>query len=126
MKKELQHCQSQRVTRADMADQPVGFITQILKQHSFKVGHTNAIALQFLSVAVFRQLRMTTEQLSALLYSSVKLRIFKRVQSVVMHKHRDRSLRGQIMRTVFEDAAQIVDFVGINFSRLIIVSAKSI
>ena len=103
----LHHRQPQRVSRAKVRDQPIRFVAEVVQQHGFQVLDANPAAFQLLAVAVLGQIRMTSENPRTRFDARIKRQVLKRMQRVVMHKDRNRSLRRQQMRRVFDGVPQL-------------------
>jgi hypothetical protein len=93
--------------RAKKAEQFVAPIAEIVEQYGLNVLAANSALEQLVAIAMFRQKWMTAKRSPPRYHGFLKGQILERVQRIVMHERRNRSLRGKKMRRVFDDVAQM-------------------
>ena len=80
---------------------------QIFGQNVLQFREPDAASPQLLAISIFRHVRLAAEDRRPALDCIVKRQVLECVQRVVMDEDRDRSLRGQQVRCVFDDFVEM-------------------
>ena len=104
----LQHRHPQTEPGAQKAEHHVGLFTQVFRQDRGEFFLTNPSRDEALAVMLFGEKRLAAMRFLALPQPLLKRQILERVQRVVMHEDRDRALRWQQMRRVFDRLLEVL------------------